>query len=173
MKKGQYVVAWSGYLRRPAVSKRPMEITAVGKRVKCTDPNGLYRLLSSEDILAVFDDKDQASALAEELSSVGETYMNEQYRADKAIVQRIIEMAKLRGYAVIYVLDDDREPITIAEFNDSIPEGRANAHMMTAAPEMLAALKAVVSALDGRVHSNPALSALSRAQGAIDMAEGR
>lgn len=42
------------------------------------------------------------------------------------------------NYADIYVLGEDREPIILAEFNDSLPEGRANARLMTAAPELLA-----------------------------------
>lgn len=41
-------------------------------------------------------------------------------------------------YADIYVLDVDREPIILAEFNDSLPEGRANACLMAASPELLA-----------------------------------
>jgi hypothetical protein len=43
-------------------------------------------------------------------------------------------------YADIYVTGEDREPIVLAEFNDSLPEGRANATLMVAAPDMLAAL---------------------------------
>src|SRR6478736_7469534 len=44
-------------------------------------------------------------------------------------------------YADIYVLDEDREPIILAEFNDSLAEGRANARLIAAAPCLLKALK--------------------------------
>lgn len=43
-------------------------------------------------------------------------------------------------YADIFVIDEDREPVTIAEFNDSLPEGRANARLIAAAPELFEAL---------------------------------
>ena len=48
-----------------------------------------------------------------------------------------------------------------------------NACLIAAAPEMLGALKGLVGALDGRVHSSPALRALSDARAAIAKAEGR
>lgn len=43
-------------------------------------------------------------------------------------------------YAEIYVLDEDREPIILADFNDGIPSGRANGRLMAVAPELLDAL---------------------------------
>lgn len=41
-------------------------------------------------------------------------------------------------YADIYVMGEDREPIIIAEFNDRLPEGRDNARLIVAAPQLLA-----------------------------------
>jgi hypothetical protein len=40
-------------------------------------------------------------------------------------------------YADIYVTGEDGEPLIIAEFNDSIPQGRANACLIAAAPDLL------------------------------------
>ncbi len=49
-------------------------------------------------------------------------------------------------YADIFVLDEDGEPIIIAEFNDSLPEGRANAQIMTSAKALLRSLEALAGA---------------------------
>lgn len=35
-------------------------------------------------------------------------------------------------YSDIYIIDEDREPLTLAEFNDSIPQGRDNARFIVA-----------------------------------------
>ncbi|NML11286.1 hypothetical protein HHL08_14215 [Sphingobium sp. AR-3-1] len=43
-------------------------------------------------------------------------------------------------YADIYVTGEDLEPIILAEFNDSLPEGRDNARLITAALNALPAL---------------------------------
>ena len=51
-------------------------------------------------------------------------------------------------------------------------EIKANARLVVTAPDMLAALKDVVAALDGRVHSQPALKALANASEAIAKATG-
>lgn len=51
-------------------------------------------------------------------------------------------------YSDIYVLDEDREPIILAEFNDSISEGRANACLMTAAPELREAVAFLLPRVD-------------------------
>lgn len=51
-------------------------------------------------------------------------------------------------YADIYVIGEDGEPLIIAEFNDSIPEGRANARLIASAPTLAAEnerLKALVA----------------------------
>ena len=48
-------------------------------------------------------------------------------------------------YAVVYVNDEDGEPITIAEFNDSLPEGRFNARLIASAPELLEALEGLLA----------------------------
>jgi len=58
-------------------------------------------------------------------------------------------------------------------FPDVDPEMLAIAQVATAASDMLEALKGLVDALDGRVHSSPALRALSDARAAIAKAEGR
>jgi hypothetical protein len=52
-------------------------------------------------------------------------------------------------------------------------EAKANLTLISAAPDMLAALREVVGTLTGRVHSHPALAALESAEAAIAKAEGR
>lgn len=51
-------------------------------------------------------------------------------------------------YSDIYILDGDGEPTILAKFNDCIPQGRANARLTAAAPELLAACAAFVAACD-------------------------
>lgn len=62
----------------------------------------------------------------------------------------------------------DRGPIVAV-----IAEEDANGRLIAAAPDMLAALKAVTAALNGRVHFNPPPAALRDAAQAIAKAEGR
>ena len=54
-------------------------------------------------------------------------------------------------YADIYVLDDDREPIILAEFNDNIPQGRDNAAAIVALHNAYPDLKAHIAALEAEV----------------------
>jgi hypothetical protein len=61
-------------------------------------------------------------------------------------------------------LEDDSGHI--CTFEDA-PEAETYVKLFAAAPDMLEALKAVTAALNGRVHSNPALKALAEAEAAI------
>lgn len=74
-------------------------------------------------------------------------------------------------YADIYVLDEDREPIILAEFNDSLPEGRANARLIAAAPELLDALQNMVNVSRSVSGFSPMMR--EHAERVIAKAEGR
>ena len=71
-------------------------------------------------------------------------------------------------YSDIYVIGDDREPIIIAEFNNCIPEGLANARLIAAAPDLLAVLKHAV-----HWHDQLRATDVKRMEDAIAKAEGR
>ena len=73
-------------------------------------------------------------------------------------------------YADIYIIAEDGEPTILAEFNDSLPEGRANAYLMTAGPEMFAALQFITDV--ARSTSGFSLMAIKQADAAIAKAKG-
>lgn len=70
-------------------------------------------------------------------------------------------------YATIYAAGDP--DLVIAEFNDSIPEGGANACLIAAAPDLLAALEVLVGQRDAHFHTTTAWDA---ARAAIARAKG-
>lgn len=96
MNVGQYAVIWNTTFRRPAVLSKATMITSIGKRIKCTDYRGNYRLLHPSEVLAVFDDKDRADALAQELYALGEEHNIATRNALAFTEQKIKKTAKER-----------------------------------------------------------------------------
>lgn len=84
----------------------------------------------------------------------------------------VTDMGYVSGSAYVAITRDDGAAIAYALLRDRAGNGgefpmEANARLIAAAPQMLEALVAVVEALNGRVHSNPALASLLKAEAAI------
>jgi hypothetical protein len=98
MRVGQHAVIWHPLFKRPAVKKVSCEILAIGARIK-VESSGSYNLLLPPEIIAVFDDKDTADAIAAELSAIGQNYFTAERNALQRQCAEILEIAKAASEA--------------------------------------------------------------------------
>lgn len=94
IKVGQWVIPWHPYIHRPAVARRPLQVEHVGKRVRVSATGSRVFLLKPEDILAVFDDKEEADAKAELLHQLADSYRKKEAELMGQTITAILEAAK-------------------------------------------------------------------------------